>query len=190
MIIQAIVLVLFGACLGFLIIEDMRRFEIKLELLPLTVALGIFLAVQSGIELNDILAGGLVWGVPVALYYWMCPGRIGRGDIWLFATAGFCFGISGSLFGAIVFGLVSVVTAWAYAYARGKRFGRSIYPAAVPTCIALLAICVWRLSGDLSEQNVMFLASAPLLALAPVGVFLGMSINMYAASKWEVRHVA
>jgi ABC-type glycerol-3-phosphate transport system permease component len=188
MILYAITLVFYGTTLGFLALEDMRRFEIKLELLPFTALAGIFLATYSGLAIWDILAGALIWGIPVALYYWFHPGRIGRGDIWLFVTAGFCLGVSGSILGALIFGLASIVTAWAYAHARGKRFGCSIYPAAVPICTALLAVCILRVFRGLVADDDMLALLSSMLGLPVVGVILGLTFNTWITSNLEKSH--
>ena len=180
---------LYGATLGFLALEDMRRFEIKLELLPVTGIIGMWLALQSGLPLWDILAGGAIWGSFVALFYWFSRGSIGQGDIWLFATAGLCLGVSDSLAGALVFGAASIATSWAYSHARGKRFGRSIYPAAVPVSVALLAVCAMRMITDLGMSGSGVAMSLVILGLLVAGVALGISINMFVASNGEVADV-
>ena len=181
--------VLYGATIGFLALEDMRRFEIKLELLPVTGIIGMWLALQSGVPLWDIVAGGAIWGSFVGLFYWFNRGSIGQGDIWLFATAGLCFGVSDSLAGALVFGAASVATAWAYSYARGKRFGRSIYPAAVPVSVALLAVFTLRVITALGLSGSGPAMTFVMLGLPVAGVALGISINMYVASNVEVADV-
>ena len=181
--------VLYGATIGFLALEDMRRFEIKLELLPITGVIGMWLAFQSGVPLSDIVGGGAIWGSFVALFYWLNRGSIGQGDIWLFSTAGLCFGVSDSLAGALVFGVASIATAWAYSYARGKRFGRSIYPAAVPVSVALLAVCAMRMIADMGANSSGPAMTFVMLGLPVAGVALGISINMYVASNVEVADV-
>lgn len=189
MIVYGIALAAYGALLGYLAVEDMRRFEIKLELLPFIGLIGMWLVLQSGTPLWGALAGALVWGISVAVIHGCRPSSVGLGDIWLFGALGLCLGIMDSLFGVIVFAAASFGTAWGYSYARGKRFCRSIYPAAVPACVVLLAVCCLRAFNTFVAQQGLSLGSVAMLGLAPVGFALGVTIHMYVTTKLEMNNV-
>ena len=166
-------LLLFGVCLSIIWLEDVRLFEIKLEVLPVLVALSFFLALHMDIAWQGMLLGGLAWTLPAALYQRLRPSALGQGDIWLFGVAGTFFAVQDALLGAVVFAFFSVLSAYGYARARGKTFGRSIYPAAMPTVIAMLCVLEWRLIEHAGNSE-----AHPILAYAVMGVpFVGILVG-------------
>ena len=75
------------------------------------------------------------------------PGKIGRGDIWLMAFAGFVAGPDHAAPVLVAFCILCVLTAGAYSLARGKGFFRSMFPAALPgmaTAALALALRLWE----------------------------------------------
>ena len=177
-----VALFLIGVCLGILWCEDIARFEIKLEVLPVVALCGAGLALAWGSSWLSLLLGGLVWFIPSLIVQRLRPSGLGMGDIWLFGTAGLVFGIEYTIFGGLLFGAFAVVSAWIYARARGKAFGRSMFPAAVPMVIAIVVVLQWRV---LSTLNTEFtdnpLAYAVLLVL-PAGLLLGLMFYRAARS--------
>lgn len=166
-------LFLYGYCLGVIGSEDFYRFEIKLELLPMVALCGIGFGLLWGMPWQSLLFGFCVWFVPALIFLRLRPSSFGQGDIWLFGTAGLVLGVEYSAVGALLFGAFSVVTAWVYARRRGKGFGRSLFPAAIPMVIALLVVVQWRLFASLNNASDMDPISFTVLLLAPAGILLG-----------------
>ena len=169
-------LLLFGVCLSIIWLEDVRLFEIKLEVLPVLVALSFFLALHMDIAWQGMLLGGLAWTLPAALYQRLRPSALGKGDIWLFGVAGTFFALQDALLGAALFALFSALTAYGYARARGKTFGRSIYPAAMPTVIAMLCVLEWRLIEHAGNSEAHPVLTHALMGVPCVGILVGAII--------------
>ena len=172
-------LLLFGVCLSLIWLEDLRRFEIKLEVLPVLVALSFFIALHMEMAWQGMLLGGLAWTLPAALYQRLRPSALGQGDIWLFGVAGTFFALQDALLGAVVFALFSVLSAYCYARARGKTFGRSIYPAAMPTVIAMLCVLEWRLIERAANSEAHPILAYAVMALPFVGILIGAIISAH-----------
>lgn len=170
-------LFLIGYCLGVIASEDFYRFEIKLELLPMVALCAIGLGLSWGMSWQSLLAGALVWFIPTLIYQRLRPAALGQGDIWLFGTAGLVFGVEYSAVGAMLFGLFCVATAWRYARIRGKAFGCSLFPAAVPMVLALIVVLQWRVFSSLGWGAPRDLLAYGVLLLAPAGALLGISIH-------------
>ena len=169
-------LVMFGICLSILWFEDIRSFEIKLEVLPILVVISYVLAPYFDVAWQSMLAGGVAWFAPALLYQYLRPSGMGRGDIFLFAVAGLFFSLDDSLLGGAVFLAVSAATAYGYARARGKQFGRSLYPAAMPVVIAMLTVLEGRLLARAANSEAhAILAYAPML-LPFAGILIGALI--------------
>ena len=128
----------FGACLAYLAMEDAVFFEIKLELLPLLLLCSLAITQHLSMPLWDRVLGALLWGLPITVLYWFKSGSIGRGDLFLLASAGFFFGIKDAMPSVVVFAAATALTAFIYARRRGKAFGKSSIPAAIPVTVTLL----------------------------------------------------
>ena len=172
-------LLLFGVCLSLIWLEDVRRLEIKLEVLPVLVALSFFIALHIDIAWQGMLLGGLAWTLPAALYQRLRPSALGLGDIWLFGVAGTFFALQDALLGAALFAFFSVLSAYGYARARGKTFGRSIYPAAMSTVIAMLCVLEWRLIEQAGNSNAHPILAYAVMALPFVGILIGAIISAH-----------
>ena len=172
-------LLLFGVCLSLIWLEDVRRLEIKLEVLPVLVALSFFIALHIDIAWQGMLLGGLAWTLPAALYQRLRPSALGLGDIWLFGVAGTFFALQDALLGAALFAFFSVLSAYGYARARGKTFGRSIYPAAMPVVIAMLLVLEWRLIERAANSEAHPILAYAVMALPFVGILVGAIISAH-----------
>lgn len=175
--ILVLALLLFGLCLSLIWFEDVRFFEIKLEVLPFLLALIFILGWQQGIAWQESVMGGLIWLIPAALYHYCRPSRLGRGDVWLFAVAGAFFGISDALLGVGIFALFSVATAYSYARARFKPLRRAVYPAAMPTAIAMLLVLEWRSFESANASTAHPILAYSILLLPLAGILIGAIIS-------------
>jgi hypothetical protein len=169
-------LFLFGVCLSIIWLEDVRSFEIKLKLLPVLLALSFFLALHINIAWQCMLLGGLAWTLSAALYQRLRPSALGLGDIRLFGVAGTFFAVQDALLGVALFLFFSALTANGYARARDKRFRRSIYPAAMPTLIAMLCVLEWRLIEHAGNSNAHLILTYAVVALPCIGLLVGAII--------------
>lgn len=182
-------LLIFGLVAGVLIVEDMRRFEIKLEILPVLASTALLLNVYLGGSLVESLLAGSIWGGGAFGMYLLRKGCLGQGDIWLYLTAGFVFGLAGTLWiGALLMAL-NLLTAFAYARARNKRFGSSMFPAALPVGLAMLAVVTWRVAIVLIEDSAFDITSAATLALPGFGALLGAWIQAVRLSASDASEV-
>ena len=175
-------LLVIGICLGILWCEDIARFEIKLEVLPVVALCGVGLALAWGSSWVSLLLGGLVWFIPSLIVQRLRPSGLGMGDIWLFGTAGLVFGIEYTVFGGLLFGAFAVVSAWIYARARGKAFGRSMFPAAVPMVIAIVVVLQWRVLSTLNTEITDNPLAYAVLLVLPAGLLLGLMFYRAARS--------
>ena len=175
-------LLVIGICLGILWCEDIARFEIKLEVLPVVALCGAGLALAWGSSWLSLLLGGLVWFIPSLIVQRLRPSGLGMGDIWLFGTAGLVFGIEYSVFAGLLLGALAVVTAWIYARARGKAFGRSMFPAAVPMVIAIVVVLQWRVFGALTTSFTEDPLAYAVLMVLPARLLMGAMFYMAARS--------
>ena len=169
-------LLVIGICLGILWCEDIARFEIKLEVLPVVALCGVGLALAWGSSWVSFLLGGLVWFIPSLIVQRQRPSGLGMGDIWLFGTAGLVFGIEYSVFAGLLLGALAVVTAWIYARARGKAFGRSMFPAAVPMVITIAVVLQWRVLSALTASFTEDPLAYAVLMVLPAGLLLGVML--------------
>ena len=127
-------------CSGVLIHRDITRFEIHLEVLAiaslamvgLTVALDGFQAILASLAVATIL------GFTTDMIRRRRPGSMGGGDPWVFAALGLAGSATHIIPVVIMAGLLSFIVATAYSLARGKRFLRSMFPAALALVPAML----------------------------------------------------
>jgi hypothetical protein len=121
--------------LFILALTDMQRFEIDpLALILVTCGAGvIYLNMGFGFSAG-LGAASLLLSIAVVLRQ-LRPGSIGEGDLGLFAAMGFLSGPFVFVFTAVFAG-TALLTARAYAIARGKSGIRSSVPAAVPATMA------------------------------------------------------
>ena len=148
-------LLLFGYLLALILIEDARYFEIKLEVLPFILCIGVYFSTYLDIHYYDIIFGGLLWGGVAFVQYFLKRSSIGQGDIWLYTTAGLIFTITATLSAAIFYAITSLITTLFYARARNKSLLKSATPAAIPMTIVLLLHTQWRFNtfGLEASQN-------------------------------------
>jgi len=92
------------------------------------------------------------------------------------------FGIEYSVFAGLLLGALAVVTAWIYARARGKAFGRSMFPAAVPMVIAIVVVLQWRVFGALTTSFTEDPLAYAVLMVLPAGLLMGAMFYMAARS--------
>ena len=165
-----------------LIAEDIRSFEIDYAALAMVALSGTCLNLYLGVPIEDMIAGGIVWGLAGLLTRWAFGRRaIGQGDLWLLPAIGLLAGVRASLTACAIFALLSLVTAQSYRVARSRPQNRrqfSIFPAALPGTLTVFAVFMARIAGvDVKFAEVVF--SIP--ALSEVNAFLRS-----AASRWGV----
>ena len=168
-------LLMFGACLAILALEDAIFFEIKLEILPILAGLSCVLAAHFGISWQDSLVGAVIWGGFPLLCRLLGFRMVGQGDIWLLATAGLFVGTRDLAATTVLLGFLILVVAALYARLRGKQGLRSIVPLAVPLAATLFLLLKWRLMGASSDEDTLSLVywgqiAAPLFGIG-AGIF-------------------
>ena len=176
---------------------DVRHLEIDPDWAALAAwaAIGAMLAVEGPRALPPAAAVAALLGGAAWLTARSCPGRIGQGDVGLFAVIGL---VAGPKLLAPVLGLATafcLAACLAYGQARGKRLGRSLrhmVPAAPPFMAALGPFFAWRIAGGLWPGTVPQVADgAATIALAGTGLLsagliagaLPMAVRRRAAAK-------
>ena len=159
---------------------DIRRLEIDPAWAALAAcsALGAIVAVEGGSALPGAVAAAAIAGGAAWIAVRLLPGRIGQGDITLFAVLGL---VAGPELLPFVLGLgvtFCVAASVAYGLARGKRWNRCIrhmVPAAPPIMAALGPFFAWRVASALRPDL------APEGAWAAAALALAGTLIMAAA---------
>lgn len=148
MIIHVVLLSLFTL---FLIVEDLRWFEINFGALAVVVFNGVCLNLMFGVSVVAMLGGGLAWMCSAVLVRFLFGSKaLGQGDIWLMGSMGLLAGVGGSLVAIMIYGLLMLITAYSYRQARSRAKGRriiSLFPAALPGGLTLLLVICGRMGG-------------------------------------------
>ncbi len=147
--------VLTFAGMAWVAVHDMRSFEIDPDaLLAATLsALSVMTAIEGPAGVHDSLASGTIAGVTAWYVARLLPGRIGRGDVWLFTAMAT---VSGTALLPLLFSFFfpfAVLTSAAYSISRGKRLFRSMIPAALPGMAAAAVALVWRVGDATADAS-------------------------------------
>jgi Flp pilus assembly protein protease CpaA len=135
---------LLGTGLIWLVIEDIRRFEISPAAAVVTagaiIALRLLCAALTPVVIITALCA-LAFAAAVNRFR---PAALGQGDITLFALIGLAAGLEAALPAALTYGAASAATALAYLIVRQKpktldSFQRHAFPAAPAGAAAILA---------------------------------------------------
>lgn len=150
---------------------DIRRLEIDPDWASLAAWAGLaaIIAVEGPDAWPEAVATAAVTGGVAWLAARLRPGRIGQGDIGLFAVLGLLAGPDRILH---VMGLVvafCLAACGTYGLARGKRLFRSAIPAALPFMAALAPVFAWRI------------ASASLPDAVPAGAWSAVAVALAGA---------
>ena len=176
---------------------DVRQLEIDPDWAALAAwaAVVAILAVEGPRALPATAAGAALAGGAAWLAARSCPGRIGQGDVGLFAVIGL---VAGPKLLAPVLGLATafcLAACVAYGKARGKRLARILrhmVPAAPPFMAALGPFFAWRVASGIWPGAVppladgavfVLLAGAVALAAVLLAGALPMAIRRRAASR-------
>lgn len=135
---------LLGVGLIWLVIEDIRRFEICPAAAAITAGAILALRLLSTALTPAILIAALCALALAAAINHFRPAALGQGDITLFALIGLAAGAEAALPAALTYGAVSLVTALAYLTLRQKpktlsSLKRHSFPAAPAGASAILA---------------------------------------------------
>lgn len=167
------------ACMAAVAVRDMRSFEI--DPVPLLGAALASLAAACAVEgpsgaAGSLAAAGLAWAVARAVAR-LLPGRIGGGDVWLFAAMAAAAGIDLMAPMLALFAAFAAAAGAAYSLARGKRLFRSMVPAALPGMAAAGLALVWRAAVPQASGNpAAGTEAAALLLLAAAAVMAGGAV--------------
>ncbi|WP_299083357.1 hypothetical protein [uncultured Ruegeria sp.] len=135
----------------FLIVEDIRWFEINYGALGVVTLNGICLNVLLDVSVFDMLGGGLTWLIAsVLVRFALGPNALGQGDIWLMGAIGLLAGVNGALAALGIYGILMVATHLSYRRARSRPKGRriiSLFPAALPGGLTILLLFCCRIAG-------------------------------------------
>ncbi|WP_298937222.1 prepilin peptidase [uncultured Ruegeria sp.] len=144
-----------------LIAEDVRAFEINYAALAVVALAGVCLNLYLGLPIEDMLAGGLVWGLAGLLTRWILGRHVlGQGDLWLLPVIGALAGLCDSVTAIVVLALLCVVTMQSYRMARARPNGRrsfSLFPAALPGALTIFGVLAARIANiDISFNTTVF----------------------------------
>ncbi len=169
--------------------RDMRSFEIDPDpLLAATLAALAAVAAAEGLHgLPDSLLAASVGWAAVRVVARLLPGRIGQGDVWLFAAMGAIAGTGLLPLLLALFAVFAVAAAAAYSWMRGRRMFRSMVPAALPGMAAAAIVLALRV-GEPLVRGVPRDAGTALAGPNAVSVLLLLTAWTVAARAGLVSH--
>ena len=168
-----IALMAFGACLAFLVLEDVVHSRVHLEALPLFASCSVFVTSYFGVAWQDVLSGTALWAILFLAFKFVRFPLRGWRDALLILIAGFFLSVSPVAISAVVFLVMCCAGLFVARYVRKRGFRLEHVPLAAPICATVFVILEWRVFGDSIDQGFAVGSALELLTIPIFGIVLG-----------------